>query len=123
MSAMYVTSLNDCPKFLAGDHTHLRELLHPSRVPVGIRYSLAHGWLDPGDRSKLHRLKASEVYYFLNGEGLFTVGEETVKIASGSVVYVPPGGVQSVENIGSGSLEFICLVDPPWKLEEEEVFE
>jgi len=85
-----ITSLNRCEEFPAGDHTQLRELLHPSRVPIAIRYSLAHGRLEPGRRSKLHRLASSEVYYFLAGRGV---------------------------------LEFLCLVDPAWTPQDEDVIE
>ncbi len=120
---MLVTHVMKCPEFLAGDHTLLRELLHPSRAPVGIRYSLAHGRLEPGTRSKPHRLASSEVYYFLSGRGLVTIDEETVTVESGSVVCVPPGGTQFVDNSGDVMLEFLCLVDPAWTPEDEEVIE
>lgn len=118
---MYVTHLHDWPEFLAGDHTQLRELLHPQKSPVAIRYSLAQGHLQPGHRSKPHRLASSEVYYFLAGKGLFTVGDQQREITRGSVVYVAPHETQWVENTGAEDLEFLCLVDPPWKPEDEVV--
>ncbi len=123
MSAVLVTHLRNCPEFLAGDHTLLRELLHPDRAAVSARYSLAHARLEPGVRSKRHRLATSEVYYFLQGQGRFTIGEQTVEIEVGAVVYVPPGGVQTVENTGRDGLEFLCIVDPAWKAGDEEVLE
>ncbi|MEQ1562042.1 MAG: cupin domain-containing protein, partial [Nitrospiraceae bacterium] len=60
---MVHVTLGDRPEFLAGDHTVLRELLHPAKQPVALGYSLAHGTLAPGCRSKWHRLISSEVYY------------------------------------------------------------
>lgn len=98
-------------------------MLHPSRVPVAIRYSLAHGRLEPGKHSKLHRLASSEVYYFLAGRGVFRVGEESAAVEPGTVVYVPPGKAQTLENTGSAGLEFLCLVDPAWRPEDEDVIE
>jgi mannose-6-phosphate isomerase-like protein (cupin superfamily) len=118
-----ITSLNRCEEFLAGDHTRLRELLHPSRVPVSIRYSLAHGRLEPGRRSKLHRLASSEVYYVLAGRGVFRIGDESAAVEPGTVVYVPPGMVQTLENTGDAGLEFLCLVDPAWTRQDEDVIE
>lgn len=118
-----ITSLNRCEEFLAGDHTRLRELLHPSRLPVAIRYSLAHGRLEPGRRSKLHRLASSEVYYFLVGHGVFRVGDESAAVEPGTVVYVPPGMAQTLENTGGAGLEFLCLVDPAWRSQDEDVIE
>lgn len=120
---MLITSLNQCEEFLAGDHTLLREMLHPARVPVAIRYSLAHGRLEPGRRSKLHRLVSSEVYYFLAGRGVFRVGDESAAVEPGMVVYVPPGVEQSLENTGTARIEFLCLVDPAWRQQDEEVIE
>lgn len=120
---MLVTRIQDCPEFLAGDHTRLRELLHPARSPAEIRYSVAHGRLEPGRRSKRHRLVSSEVYYFLAGTGCFRIGDEAETVGPGSLVYVPPGATQWVENQGAGALEFLCLVDPAWRLEDETVDE
>jgi len=116
-------TLADRPEFLAGDHTVLRELLHPAKQRLEVRYSLAHGMLAPGARSKWHRLTSSEVYYIIAGRGCLTVDDSVVVVEAGSVIYVPPGGKQSLENKGSIAIEFLCLVDPAWRLEDEEVLE
>jgi mannose-6-phosphate isomerase-like protein (cupin superfamily) len=120
---VFVTNLKDCRELVAGDHTLLRELLHPARSSAQIGYSLAHGQVEAGKRSKRHRLASSEVYYFISGQGCFRVGEQSTVVAAGSVVYVPPGATQWVENTGSAALEFLCLVNPAWKVEDEEVLE
>lgn len=120
---MRITRLGDCPEFLAGDHTVLREMLHPARAGASIRYSLAHGRLAPGNRSKRHRLASSEVYYFLAGRGVFRINDEAAAVEPASIVYVPPGAVQFLENTGSEAIEFLCLVDPAWRAEDEEVLE
>jgi mannose-6-phosphate isomerase-like protein (cupin superfamily) len=118
-----VRRLGDCPEFVAGDHTRLRELLHPARTSVRIGYSLAHGTIAPGETSKRHRLASSEVYYFLAGRGTFHISEESSYIEPGTVVSVPPGSVQWVVNSGSETMAFLCLVEPAWKQEDEEVLE
>jgi mannose-6-phosphate isomerase-like protein (cupin superfamily) len=120
---MLKRTLLECPEFLAGDHTVLRELLHPAKQPVQLGYSLAHGRLAPGRRSKWHKLASSEVYYFIAGQGRFSIGSETQLVEGGSIVYVPPGGNQSLENIGTTEIEFLCLVDPAWRSEDEQVEE
>jgi len=116
-------TLADRREFLAGDHTVLRELLHPAKQPLALRYSLAHGTLAPGGRSKWHRLRSSEVYYIIAGRGRMTVDDSVVLVEPGSVIYVPPGGKQTLENSGPVAIEFLCLVDPAWKPEDEEVLE
>ncbi len=120
---MFVTHVKDCAEFLAGDHTHLRELLHPAKAGVAVRYSLAYGRIDPGQRSKRHRLASAEVYYILAGAGRVWIDDDAAGIETGSVVGVPPGATQWVENNGAVALEFLCLVDPAWRAEDEEVFE
>jgi mannose-6-phosphate isomerase-like protein (cupin superfamily) len=120
---VFARRLADSGEFLAGDQTILRELLHPAKAPVQARFSVAHGRLVPGRCSKRHRLAASEVYYFLAGEGLARVDEEVISIQPGLLVYVPPGSVQWVENTGTRDLEFLCLVDPAWREQVEEILE
>jgi mannose-6-phosphate isomerase-like protein (cupin superfamily) len=120
---VFKITLSDRPEFLAGDQTCLRELLHPDKHQLKLRYSLAHGTLAPGRRSKLHVLKSSEVYYFISGQGRFTIDDRAVPIEAGTTLYVPPGGAQSLENTGSKDIEFLCLVDPAWKPEDEQVLE
>ena len=118
---MVIRQFDDCPEFLAGDHTTLRELLRPAPGSVGARYSLAQGRLDPGTASTRHVLAASEVYYFLAGEGRMHAGQESAPVKKGTVVSVPPGAEQWVENTGTGTLEFLCIVDPAWTAECERI--
>ncbi len=120
---MLNTHLQRCPEFLAGDHTRLRELLHPAKASLAVGYSLAHGLLDPGTQSLWHRLKSSEVYYFIAGRGVMNIEEESAAVEPGSVVYVPPGAKQSLLNSGTHPMEFLCLVDPAWTAEDEAVDE
>ncbi|MFN9674369.1 MAG: cupin domain-containing protein, partial [Microcystis sp.] len=48
---MLIRKLLECEEFIAGDHTRLRELLHPDKQPLNLRYSLAHAWVDVGETS------------------------------------------------------------------------
>lgn len=120
---MFKVRPSDRPEFLAGDHTRLREVLHPVKHPLKLSYSLAHGTLGPGQRSKWHVLNSSEVYYFITGNGRFMVDDQVTSIEAGMTVYVPPGRKQSLENTGSQDIEFLCVVDPAWKIEDERILE
>ena len=62
---MFIKDLNDCEEFIAGDNSILRELLHPDKADLSVRYSLAHAIVKPGKTSRSHKLKTSEVYYIL----------------------------------------------------------
>lgn len=113
---------NDSPVFLAGDHTHLAEVIHPQRHEVPLSYSLAKAWLDPGETSLPHRLStSSELYYFLAGKGVLTVDALRFKVCEGHAVLVPAGARQFLENTGTERLIFLCIVSPPWQQADEQI--
>jgi mannose-6-phosphate isomerase-like protein (cupin superfamily) len=118
---MIIKSLGRAAGFLAGDSSFLKELLHPRKEPLAIRYSLAHAEVEPGGGTRPHRLTGAEVYVILEGRGRMHIGAETAEIAAGETVYIPPGEVQRIENIGTGRLAFLCIVDPAWTPSGEEV--
>jgi mannose-6-phosphate isomerase-like protein (cupin superfamily) len=118
---MLVVQLEECPEFIAGDKTVLREVLHPDKAPLAVRYSLAHATVRPGERSLPHRLRTSEVYYILEGSGLVVIDGEEREVGPGSTVYIPPGAEQHIRNTGAGVLRFLSIVDPAWRAEDEEV--
>lgn len=118
---MIIKDLQNCEEFIAGDNTILRELLHPNKADVKLRYSLAHAIVKPGQTSQPHRLKISEVYYILEGEGNMHIDDETAKVRPGQAVYIPPHTKQYIQNTGNNDLKFLCIVDPAWRVEDEEV--
>lgn len=121
---MLIRKLSQCEQIKAGDRTVLRELLHPDRdYPFTGRYSLAHAMLGPGESSLRHRLKTDEVYYILSGRGLMHIDEATAAVEAGDAIDIPPGSEQWIENTGEDSLAFLCIVDPAWRAEDEEVLE
>jgi mannose-6-phosphate isomerase-like protein (cupin superfamily) len=120
---MYIKDLRKCKKIIAGDNSVLRELLNPSKEKIAIRYSLAHAIVKPGEITLAHRLKSSEVYYILEGEGEMYIDEEKEKVSAEQVIYIPPNSVQRIKNIGKSDLVFLCIVDPAWKTEDEQVLE
>ncbi len=116
-----IIHLEDCAEFLAGDDSILREMLHPDKAPLQIRYSLAHATVKAGARTKPHRLRTTEVYYILRGRGRMHIDGEVSPVSADCTVYIPPGATQCIENIGPGDLVFLCIVDPAWRPEDEEI--
>jgi len=120
---MFLKYLKDCQEFIAGDGSILHELLHPAKANLQIRYSLAHAKVMPGQVTKPHKLKASEVYYILEGYGLMHIDEESFKVTSNCAIYIPPKSTQYIENIGNTNLKFLCIVDPAWRKEDEQILD
>lgn len=118
---MLIKDLQDCEEFIAGDRTILRELLHPAKSDIKLRYSLAHAVVKPGEVSLAHRLKTSEVYYILEGEGIMYIDNEFANVHPGHAIYIPPDSRQYIKNTGNSDLKFLCIVDPAWRNEDEEI--
>lgn len=118
---MFIKYLKDCHEFTAGDDSILRELLHPDKMPLQINYSLAHAKVEVGQTTKSHKLKTAEVYYIISGQGLVHIDGESLEVGSECAVYIPPNSKQYIENTGNSDLEFLCIVDPAWREEDEEI--
>jgi len=118
---MFLKYLKDCQEFTAGDDSILRELLHPEKTDLQIRYSLAHAEVRAGQKTIPHKLKSSEVYYITTGQGLMHIDDESFEVGPECAVYIPPNSVQYIENTGNSDLKFLCIVDPAWREDEEEV--
>ena len=121
---MRIRKLRNCPEITAGDKTSLREILHPDRdYPFSGRYSLAHAVLRPGQTSRSHVLRSDEVYFILTGSGLMHLNDDSAPVEAGDTIDIPPGSVQWIANTGESDLEFLCIVDPAWRAEDEDVLE
>lgn len=116
---MFYKKLKNAPLFIAGDHTHLREIMHPQHDPVAIGYSLAHASVPVGKASLPHRLKSSETYYILEGKGKMFVNDESMEVSKDDVFLVPATALQYIENLGEVDLVFLCIVEPFWQETEE----
>ena len=120
---MLIKEVKECEEFIAGDNSILKELLNPLKEDVNIRYSLALAKVKQGEITLAHRLESSEVYYILEGEGEMYIDTEKEKVFAGQVIYIPPNSVQRIKNTGKNDLVFLCIVDPAWKQENEEIEE
>ena len=120
---MYIKDLKKCKEIIAGDNTRLKELYNSEKENIEVKHSLAHATVKPGDTKYKHRLKSTEIYYILEGEGKMSIDDETEKVDAGQAILIPPNSVQSIKNTGSNDLVFLAIVDPAWKPEDEEVLE
>lgn len=103
--------------------TTIKQYFHPHNTLNGINYSIAQFTLEPGKRSKLHKMKSSEIYYILEGTGEIKINEELFHIEKDDSMYVPPNSKQFIKNSGSINLKFLCIVEPAWKADDEILLE
>ncbi len=118
---MLIKDLKKTPKFKAGDGSVFSELLHPDKDNIEVNYSLGQAVVKPKQVSLPHKLSSSEVYYILEGEGEMHIDQEVKNVQTGQAVYIPAGAKQYIKNIGDSDLIFLCLVDPAWRSEDEEI--
>ena len=118
---MFIRDLKNSKEIIAGDEAILRELFNPNNDDLKIGYSLAHAVVKVGEQSKLHLLKTSEVYYILEGSGEMHINKESEIVSAGQAIYVPASSEQYIINKGDADLKFLCIVDPAWRLEDEEI--
>ncbi|MBB0232598.1 cupin domain-containing protein [Streptomyces calidiresistens] len=90
---------------LANDGAYL-QFLRERNMSVGL-YALNAGEPDP---QSPHR--QDEVYLVVSGRGSLTVGEETVQVGRGSVVYVPAGVPHRFHHI-TEDLRVLVVFSPP----------
>jgi mannose-6-phosphate isomerase-like protein (cupin superfamily) len=73
----------------------------------------------PGELVPLHTHTVEEVLTVIGGEGIATVGSETVPIKSDMSIVVPPGTPHGYRNTGAGPLRLvITLADADARLGE-----
>ena len=66
-------------------------------------------------------LSPRQLYFILAGRGLIHVDDETAEVGPGDAIDIPAGSNQWIKNTGEADLVFLCLVDPAWRIEDEEV--
>ena len=120
---MFFRHADDKEQITAGDGCRLTELANPLKERFGLDCSVALCVLDEGRRTYRHVLSACEVYYFIKGEGRLYSGGEVLEVRAGMLAEVPGGKVQYLENSGEGDLRFLCLVQPAWHEDHEEILE
>ena len=111
-------------EFIDGDEgVKIKQYFHPHNTLNGINYSIAQFSLEIGGKTKLHKIKSSEIYYILEGKAELKIDEELFELKKDDSAHVPPNSKQFIKNIGTGNLRFLCIVEPAWKQEDDEILE
>ena len=118
---MTLKKLQDIDELDGGEGTKIRQIFHPHNTLSGIRFSISHSLVEPGRKSALHKMKTSEVYYILEGEGVLHIDDESYNVSKDQAIYISPNSKQFIENTGKNDLKFLCIVDPAWRKEDEEI--
>jgi len=117
-----IKNVKDIKEIVAGGGYIVKEVVHPKNDPVNSGFSIAYIKLPPGKSTKPHYLKSSsQVFYILKGSAIFHIGSDVKRVSEGMAIYLAPGVIQWAENKGETEFEFICVVSPPWRADDEVV--
>lgn len=115
------TRIADVAPYLTKDGSEIRELMHPD-VHGNRAQSLAEAVVPAGARTLLHRHRATEeLYHIVAGEGILTLGAETLKVSPGDTALIPPGTPHRIEATGAGPLRILCCCSPAYRHEDTEL--
>ena len=96
------------------DHTGARpEKFFKSTLAESPHLLLGLNCLEPGQAQAVHAHAAQDKFYFVvEGQGEFTVGEETCVAGAGVAVWAPAGVAHGVANRGSQRLVVLVGIAP-----------
>lgn len=98
------------------DHTGANpEKFFKSNLAESPRLLLGLNCLEPGQTQAAHTHADQDKFYFVvEGEGDFTVGDETRRVGQGVIAWAPAGAPHGVSNHGSARLVLLVAI-APWK--------
>lgn len=92
------------------------EKFYKSTLWQGDHIMVGLNCLEPGQIQKVHAHEhADKVYYVLEGEGSFTIGDNQRDLAAGMVVVAPAGMPHGVANKSNRRLSLLVAISPPIK--------
>ena len=98
-------------------------ILTRRKVPITIKISQAkHGvngisfcveQMEPGSKMRIHKhLNNDELIFINKGEGILTLGEQSIEVKTGTVVFVPRGVWHGLENTGKENIRMVFQYSP-----------
>jgi len=91
----------------AGQDTKIQVLISSQEGP---NFALRKFSMLPGGGMPRHTNTVEHEQYVLRGHARIGLGDETVEVKTGDVVFIPEGMIHYYENIGDEPFEFLCII-------------
>ncbi len=115
-----VKTVANLPTKTFGGGFEVKEVIHPKNDDINPGFSTAYISLEPHQKTKPHKLAASnQVFFVLEGEADLHIGDTTITAKPGMTIYIAPDVWHWAENKGDRKFVFLCIVSPPWYQREE----
>ncbi|MDH4044609.1 MAG: cupin domain-containing protein [Gemmatimonadota bacterium] len=91
----------------AGTGTTRQVLIGPDEGP---NFALRRFVMQPGGGMPAHTNTVEHEQYVLRGQATIGIGEETIQVRAGHVVFIPAGAPHWYHAHGNEPFEFLCVV-------------
>jgi quercetin dioxygenase-like cupin family protein len=91
----------------AGTGASRRVLIGPDEAP---HFAMRRFIMEPGGGMPAHTNTVEHEQYVLRGRARIGIGDETVEVKTGDVLYIPAGAPHWYRVQGSEPFEFLCMV-------------
>ena len=120
---MNIIHLDSCNEFVAGDNCILKEIFNPNKEELALSYSLAHAKVKPGEKTLAHKLSSLRGLLYLKRPWPYArkLRRRACKGRRHSL-HSPQMRFSILKNTGHLELEFLCMVEPSWKAEDENCY-
>jgi quercetin dioxygenase-like cupin family protein len=117
MPALFAGSFDQCPvyKISPKDTNKFVLLCDGNQVPF---VSVIEIFDEGGQTPPNEHAEAFEYFYVLHGEGIASVGDDSMPIGQGSYFIVTPGQTHQVKNTGSSRLYVLTTMVPDEKFSD-----
>jgi mannose-6-phosphate isomerase-like protein (cupin superfamily) len=100
-----------------GELVYVGRTRDPVRIkvspPESGRFGMITQDVAPGSVIPIHlHEKEDEIIFIQSGEGTATLGDQQVKLSTGSTLYVPQGTWHGGENTGTSILKWVAIYSP-----------
>ena len=91
----------------AGKDTTIQVLISSQEGP---NFALRKFSMQKGGGMPRHTNTVEHEQYVLRGQATITIDEETHRVKTGDVVFIPAGAIHSYQNTGEEPFEFLCII-------------
>jgi len=104
--------------YITKDKSEIRELFPTNNYSIKTM-SLAEARILPGESTEYHfHKKSNEIYFVLEGSGIFEIEGEKKKVEKNDCIFIPASSKHKIKNVGKKPLRILCFCSPPYLHED-----
>ena len=109
-----VNELGEIPSFSPPHHTKTIDKKLVFEETGARNLEIWHGEVEVGGCAEMHvHTEMEQVFYILDGEAVFKLGEEEYSLGKGHLVFVPQHLPHQVTAVGDTTLKVLIIMSPP----------